>query len=66
MRLCYWDSIYGIHPPELAYRPDDEVGTIDSDGNWICDRCKAKYEKAKAQALADSRAARARTRKGQT
>ena len=50
MKLCSWDAIFGIYPPELAYRPDDEVGTFDSEGQWICDRCAKKYEQAKAQA----------------
>lgn len=49
-KLCFWDAIFGIYPPERAYRPDDEVGAIDSEGQWICDRCKRKYEKARAEA----------------
>lgn len=54
MKLCHWCLIFGIYPPERAYRPDDEVGAYDSEGNWICDRCKRKYEKAKAEAQAEA------------
>ena len=50
MKLCAWDAMFGIFPPSEAYRPDDEVGAIDSDGNWICDRCVKKYKRAKAEA----------------
>ena len=53
MKLCSWDAIFGIYPIEKAYRPDEEVGAIDTDGNWICDRCKSKYEQAKTQAEKD-------------
>jgi len=49
MKLCSWGKIYGRYPVEDAWRPDDEVGAIDSEGNWICDTCLKHYREGRAE-----------------
>jgi len=51
MKICAWCAIYGKHPVSLCWRPDNEVGSKDINGAWICDACtKAWKEGRKIQA----------------
>jgi len=58
--LCEWDAIYGIYPPEKAWRPDSEAPVITVEGHKICQRCAQKYWDARNQAEREAAAVKAR------
>ena len=49
MKLCSWCAIFGRYPVEDAWRPDDEEGAYDIEGNWICDTCKKHYDEGREE-----------------
>lgn len=39
MKICAWCKNEGLTKEEYSH-PDDEIGGIDSNGNWFCDDCR--------------------------
>ncbi len=48
--LCEWCAIFGIFPPDKAWKPDSEVPVITRDGEKICGKCATNWTRAKAEA----------------
>jgi hypothetical protein len=51
MWLCEWEAMYGVFPPERAYKDDDEPFVITQDGEKICQSCANNWHRAKKQEL---------------
>ena len=47
MWLCQWEAIYGVFPPEKAWKNDDEPFVITQEGDKICQCCADKWHDGK-------------------
>jgi hypothetical protein len=45
--LCYWEYIYGVYPPEKAWKSDDEPFVITQEGDKICQSCAKNWRREK-------------------